>query len=547
MTAERTRLTAVLLALASWLLAIGGAHAQAVQKRLFALVVGSNHPGDTGLAPLAYADDDALRNVEVLRMLGADATVLVTADDDTRGKRALDHEPGAATMDNLRSALKTVFHDVDAAKAAGFETEFFFWFSGHGTAKGSGGVLFLDNGGTFSRGDLYKEVLRKSPATFNHVFIDACRAASFVSSRGDDDVPPPQRNQDHDSLDKIPNVGVIFGATREGRVHEWDTYEGGVFSFQLRSALLNAADVDNDKRVTYLEAFAFLTAANEEVQGEHARMHVVVHTPVGQRGRTISDWSGNATSLTVQLPAGRGLHVRFTDRYFIPLLELNKHSDDEVLIVLPKREGYSLQRLPRDLRDKEHASFSLGPLSGALDYDALLSGLVVGQQAPSRGSDVAPELEHGLFRVPFGFAYFRGVRATARAVSLRDRSPGAPMNDGVLDNMRAGPARPSAQKLRLRRSGYVMLGAAGAAAISGLVSWLASNESYTDYQQAADADRAELKAKTRRLDWAATASFAAAGAFALSATGLLVAGFVTPSSRDGVLASSAGLRVSGRF
>ena len=78
---------------ARWLVSITAALAPlpAVAER-FALVVGENEPAaDSGLAPLRYADDDALRHADLLRAAGAQVETLVVLDDTTQRRF-----PGAA-------------------------------------------------------------------------------------------------------------------------------------------------------------------------------------------------------------------------------------------------------------------------------------------------------------------------------------------------------------------------------------------------------------------------------------------------------------------
>src|SRR5688572_19387323 len=95
------------------------------ETRRFGLVVGSNDPGDSGLQPLDYADDDAFRNHEVLTLLGVQAVLLVSPDQATRQRYLpTGAAPAGPTRTNLTRALREIFDQARAVRAAGHEVEF---------------------------------------------------------------------------------------------------------------------------------------------------------------------------------------------------------------------------------------------------------------------------------------------------------------------------------------------------------------------------------------------------------------------------------------
>jgi hypothetical protein len=521
-------------------LAVPRASAATESPALFGVVVGSNNPGDTGLATLKYADDDAFRNYEVLRMLGANVELLVDPDVRTRDRHRADAERPDGGVDmlrptadsagrtrrptaaNLKAALRETFARVAAARAKGRKTEFFFWYSGHGSRRETTGVLLLEDGDVFSRTDLYDLVLGASPANFNHLFIDACGAGLFVSSRGggsDQDGSIRQHDEilspylSGESLSRFRNVGVLFAATKDGSVHESSQHEGGVFSFELRAALLNAADANGDRRVTYLEAYAFLAAANQEVKTDAARMEIVPRIRQQDLDRVLADWSGGQPTSALHLPGGAGRHVRISDDRGVPLLETNKDVRDAAVLILPPRPAMTLHLLPLSPQDASERVLDMGPVLGVVNLESVLRDKEP-TEVTARGGDIALQLRRGLFQVPYGRVFYLGVAAatTPRGALLATLDPEAP---------RQGSERSELRPLRVWSYGLLATGAA--AALAAGFFWNASQNAYDEYTGAtSEQDRQHWKAVTRRWDWGTTLSLVGAGAAGLAGGTLLV-------------------------
>jgi hypothetical protein len=529
------------------------ARAAAPKKQLFAIVVGSNRALDPAQT-LNFADDDAVKNEEVLAMLGADTVLLVSPDGQTRDRyrNVLDRPdggaglltgPGAAlsrarpaTHDNLVAAIRETFDKIRAAKAAGVETELFFWFSGHGIRRDTASVLLLEEG-EFSRTDLFETLIKVSPAGFNHLFIDACSAASFVSSRGDEGTEADERQHelieamvDDQSIWRFKNVGVFFAATSKGRALEWRHYQGGVLSFQLRSALLDAADANGDKRVTYLEAFAFIKAANHEVKGPDAHMEISSRLRDDELHRTLADWTGVAATNAVQLGEGHARHLRFADEQGVPLLETNKDVADTPWIALQPRDVYELKLLFEKEGKKVDWTRPFPSSPGVVELEPWLA-----KQAPpdvtDRGdADLDAQLLAGLFQTRYGLGFYNGIMSMAKG-------------SDVLTPRRKAPRQPPGTLRPLTIATLSVAAAAGAAA------WLfrrQSNESYGQYLNAAPADEARWKSSTQRWDWATTTALVGAGV-AAAAGGTMLLFDLRRGSGGEPEGTSVALGVSGRF
>src|SRR4051794_31781358 len=97
------------------LFAIAVAHTPPVTV---AVVAGSNHSPSSQIADLRYADDDAIQDARTMALLGADTTLLVTADAETRDLFPAIQSAGPATRDALVAALERAFTTLRRAHAA---------------------------------------------------------------------------------------------------------------------------------------------------------------------------------------------------------------------------------------------------------------------------------------------------------------------------------------------------------------------------------------------------------------------------------------------
>ena len=124
------------------LLLMGSSTAQA---GTYAVVIGNNAlpptQTDETLAPLRYADDDAVRFYQFFRRMGADVTILSVLDDTTQRRY-----PNVASVarvpswENLQHIVATIAGRVADDRRRGEHTVFFLTFSGHGARSPDEGV-----------------------------------------------------------------------------------------------------------------------------------------------------------------------------------------------------------------------------------------------------------------------------------------------------------------------------------------------------------------------------------------------------------------------
>jgi hypothetical protein len=258
-----------------------------------AVVVGSNHSPSAALQDLRYGDDDAVQNARTLALLGAETTLLVVPDAETRELFPNTKPQGPATRAALRAAFDAAKAKVTAARAAGRPTDLYFLFAGHGDTADGRPFLQLDDAKLW-REDL-AEMLRGAGADANHVVVDACFASAFVSDRGpggERDRLPPGFSRGTKAV-WPERTGFLTARSAGGQTHEWAEYQAGVFSHELRSGLMGAADVDVDGKVTYREIAAFVRRANEAIPNRRYRPELST-TPPG----------GNLDAALAMLPSG---------------------------------------------------------------------------------------------------------------------------------------------------------------------------------------------------------------------------------------------------
>jgi hypothetical protein len=325
----RTALALVLLVVST-----GGARAETVAR--FALVIGQNGPPRPELVTLRYADDDAVRWSVLLQTFGARVEVLSELDDESRRLYAtVLPRMARPSRAELRAAMARLSTGMRAARAAGQRTVFYFVYAGHGDIDESGAGYITLADGPLSRAAFAREVLAVSPAATNHVIIDACRAFYFVYDRG----PGGTRlafagGYFASGLASVyRNTGFLLATSSGAPSHEWEEFQAGIFSHEVRSALLGAADADGDARVSYRELSAFLEIANRPIRNERYRPAFAVHAPLDgdETLLELNDASGGQVSLP---PEAQGRRI-LEDTLGVRWADLHPASGQAVTLRLP--------------------------------------------------------------------------------------------------------------------------------------------------------------------------------------------------------------------
>ena len=386
----------------------------------YAIVIGNNTPPSTGtresLQPLRYADDDAVRYFQLFSRF-ADSHLLTVLDTQTQRRY-----PGMAahslppTLDNLNHIVDELAAKMRADRQRGDLPDLYFAFSGHGARDDRGEPFLAMLDGALTQKTLYDGVLGRMPTEYTHLIVDACHAGGVVGVRGGgffehelETRRAPVTAAEVDPilqatpLARYPNIGVILATTIDQEAHEWSAIESGVFTHELLSGLLGAADVNGDLVVEYSEAQAFVAAANRDIKDPRAIPHVIARPP-----------AANQHAALVTLPQLAGTRLVRGDastlgHFYIELDDgqryLDAHADGKtpIAVAVPDATAAFLRT------DAGEATL---PLHGAITLATLV--LDTARNVASRGS-IDTAYRSALFASSYGRAYYQGFVDSGRS------------------------------------------------------------------------------------------------------------------------------------
>ena len=475
----RTRPYLTLLAgVLGWSLMAPG-HA-AAELRTFALVVGTNVSDDPAVKPLRYADDDAVNNARLLRELGAEVVLLAQLDADTR-RLFPDVREQLPTRAALDGAMGELNRRMDAARALGHSPVLYLFYSGHGDVENNRGYVQLHDG-RYYRDDVLA-LIGRSTANENHLIVDACKSYFLVFERGAGKRAPLSGPLLGPHASLPANTGVVLSTSDASESHEWEAFQGGVFSHEIRSALRGAADQNLDRKVSYEEAAAFVWTANSAVPNARYRPHLFVRAPSSKRpGEAVLADTRLAGSDMLLVGPGVSEHLYVEDQLGRRLADFRPAAEQQVTLLVPRERPLYV----REVDTEQEVELPRG-------RTLVLASLPHAHAAASRrGSEQAAFGK--LFARTFGHAALADYR----------RCP--PEQVEAIERAR--------DLTWLRRS----LGAAGAASLAvGLTMNLLARDARGDLQAHASGQSvAQLNARLDRYNRAALASYAAGGALVAS-------------------------------
>lgn len=314
-------------------------------RALFALIVGVNASPAAEVAPLQYADDDAARYLELFRTLGARAYVLSRLDANTRRLHpqaaAEAVMPRRAELDRALGALRG---DIAKAHEGGVPTTLYVVYAGHGDVDQGGWYLTLEDA-RLTGTDLLAEVERVG-ADQSHLIVDACHAYMLAMPRGAATTRRPLTGfVAREAVTRAGRIGLLLSSSVSGESHEWQGFEAGVFSHEVRSALYGASDANGDGQVTYSEVGAFVARANEDITNDRFRPQVFARAP--QQSDLLVDLRGTGEhALRLEGPQADA-HYLLEDSRGVRLLDFHGTGRAPVHLMRPAGEGaLYLRRLP---------------------------------------------------------------------------------------------------------------------------------------------------------------------------------------------------------
>ena len=451
-------------------------------NRQFAVIVANSTSLDEKVAALEFADDDAARYAELFDGIATRVELLTVLDPDLQRlhprltRRA--KKPDRAT---LLTTLETVFRDIRAAVDEGHSVAFYFILIGHGEVgqDGEGYVSLLD--APLTRSDLYEHVIRRSPATFNHVIVDACNSYFIINRRGEGSDQGPSRADSvrrylgEQELSAYPNTGVLVSTSGAKESHEWAGYRAGVFSHELRSALSGAADANGDGLIEYSEVHAFVSAANSTVDDPRARVEMFVAPPRLDLSAPLVNLQTARFQHWLSVPKGRALRFFIEDDRGLRYADVHSDGDAATYVALVPRGHYYVRSVDRrselklELRDGGPFILNVGPMSKAA--------------IAARGA-IDDAFQHHLFEAPFGRNFQKGHAAAHSYPPLA--MPAEPWSPNSSLGVALELSPPKGRSLV---PAWVAFGSSLALAGGGLVAHLQSASAVSEYEQYLDGNR----------------------------------------------------------
>jgi hypothetical protein len=379
---------------------------------LFGLVVGTNRSDSLEVPPLKYADDDAVENAALLTQLGARVALLTKLDSATK-KLYGDVSATPPTKKSIQEAMRVLNSAMDKARAQGLRPVLYLLFSGHGDVENNEGYLVIEDG-RLVQSELI-DLIRSSKAAINHLVIDACKSFFMVYGRGTGGRRAPIRSPLGVKADGLPsNTGVMLSTSSAADSHEWEAYQGGVFSHELRSGLRGAADLDLNGVVTYEEAAAFIWTANSDIRNERFRPDFFSRPPSGQASdKAILARVDRATG--DRLLIGPEEHARFyvEDGLGRRLADLHPATSQRTVLLL-------VNERPLFIRQSESSEEMEIPAGESVSLAAL---------TPRPSSTLRRGAEHNAFRHLFARAFDKNALDNYRKRPLEELSDDAPSDD----------------------------------------------------------------------------------------------------------------------
>ncbi|MBI5482169.1 MAG: hypothetical protein HY906_25160 [Deltaproteobacteria bacterium] len=453
------------------LLAFSAADAHAGTRR-YAVVVAHGRSLTPGVAPLEYADDDGARYYELLSQVADEVLLYVVLDRDSQ--RLYPQAAKVARVPShaaVREGLAGTFARARRDRDRGDEVVFYFVLVGHGAigAGGEGYVSLLD--APFTRTDLFRQVIAPSPATTNHVIVDACNSYYLVHRRGDgpdrDDGAPGEGRAvgaflAEEDLGRYPNTGVLLSTSAARESHEWSAYGAGVFSHEVRSAMAGAADVNGDGRIEYSEVRAFVAAANLRVGNPRARLAIFARAPAIDHSRPLVDLRAARFASFLHVPKGAPVRFYLEDARGVRYLDAHLAGDRAVTLGLVP-SGHYYARTADGTREQRLGLGRRGRLE--LRRDRMAPAPIAARGATTEA------FQQGLFAVPFGRGFYLGhVGSTDEAPVRESVTPWLPSAGPAL----AEPARGDGSGRGRRIAAWVMAGAAASLAAGGALALAAA-------------------------------------------------------------------------
>lgn len=305
----------------------------------YAIVIGHNQAESADLATLRYADDDAIRTYQLLALTADTSRLLVDPDAETRRLYGVVGD-GPPSRGAVLDAFDWAARRMDEDRQNGILPTLYVVYTGHGSYDDRGrGFVYLSDG-VLTTLDLYRSLFDAVGGSPVILMVDACNAAMLVRSRSPGSTSDRRRVQKSNlKLEDYPNVGVILSSSGTGEVHEWGRYLGGVFSHEVRSALMGPGDLDGDGAITFPELATFVHAANDAVDNPGVRLKPYIRPPLGLPNYPVIVLRDLRFPVKISIPKqimGRG-HV--VDHKLVRHADFFRKTEQSFVLGIPRMDG----------------------------------------------------------------------------------------------------------------------------------------------------------------------------------------------------------------
>ncbi len=378
-----------------------------------ALVIGSNAALHEGSAALRFADDDAAKMTLLLEELGFSVTLLTRFDQDSQAlfpelvKRA--HVPNGRAVEQAFARAHMLAPDA----------EFVFFYSGHGEVDTDGQSYLTLEDGKLTRQALFATYLKAMPDVHKHIIIDACRSEQFVLAKGawkPDAVRGSQvavaRALREQQFSALPRAGVLFAHSLDQQTHEWDRYQGGVFTHEVVSALRGGADLNGDGALEYSEVAAFVASANSAVTDPRARLTITVLPPAEDERHPLVTQPGLGTARVLLIDDQQPHHYVIESAQGVRVADV--HRGGPAYVRLPPGEvhvGRTDDQPPTQAQVDANAHGSVR-----------VSDLTFRPQSSAPRGSLDGALRAGLFSRAFSPGYYTGFSDSVGLLQVSDPS-----------------------------------------------------------------------------------------------------------------------------
>lgn len=458
------------------------ASSASAETRQYAVVVANSSSLNEKVAALEYADDDAARYAELFDGIATRVELLTVLDSEIqriypRLARRAKKPDRASVLGTLNGLFAEMSQDVEQ----GHSVIFYFILIGHGEVgpDGEGHVALLD--GPLTRSDLYDEVIRRSPATFNHIIVDACNSYFIINRRGDSSDQGPSRADSVRTylrareLSAYPNTGVLVSTSGAKESHEWSGYRAGVFSHELRSALSGAADANGDGLIEYSEVHAFVAAANSTIDDPRARVEMFVVPPQLDVKQPLIDLQTARFDHWLSVPKGRPTRFFLEDDRGVRYADVHSDGATDTFVALVPRAHYFVRSVDRRTELKLELR---EPGSLTLDVGGMQRATIA-----ARGA-IDDAFQHHLFESPYGRSFHEGHAAANNYPPLQPVAQAWRPHRGSFTTVRASP-----HEGRSAVPAWLAFGGSVALATGGLLAHLQSAGAVAEYEQHLQQDR----------------------------------------------------------